>query len=81
MREKINVDNHIVTVDISLWTGRLQVEVDGKRVFNSWKMLYMSIILGLIAAVLLIIGIIIWYDLGYMMGRDGLKPLFPVLLK
>lgn len=32
MREKVNVDNHIVIVDISLWTGHLQIDVDGKRV-------------------------------------------------
>lgn len=81
MREGINVDDHIVVVDISLWTGRFQIYVDGKRVFNSWKILYISIILGIIATILLIISTIIWYDLGYMMGKDGVEPLFQILLK
>lgn len=81
MIQEVNIDNHIVIVDISFWTGRLQIDVDGKRVINSWKMLYMSIILAIIATILLIIGIIIWYDIGYMMGKDGLEPLFPISFK
>ena len=78
MREEVIIDNHIVAVDISLWTCRIQIEVDGKRIFNSWKILYISIISAIIATILLIIGIIIWYDLGYMMGKDGAVPLFPI---
>lgn len=81
MKEEINVDNHIVTVDIGLWTGRFQIAVDGKRVFNSWRILYISIVFAIIATILIIIGTIIWYDLGYMMGRDGADPLFSILIK
>lgn len=81
MRKEVNVDNHIVTVDISLTTGHFQIEVDGKREFNSWKMLYISIILAIIATILFIINIIIWYDIGYMMGKDRVDPLFSILLK
>lgn len=81
MRKDVNIDDHIVTVDISLWTCQFQIEVDGKRVFNSWKILYISIILAIIATILLIISIIIWYDIGYMMGRDGVEPLFSILIK
>lgn len=81
MRKEVNVDDHVVAVYISLWTGQFQIYVDGRRVFNSWRILYISIILAIIAAILLIFTVIIWYDVGYMMGKDGAEPLFSMLLK
>ena len=77
MRNEVNVDGKNITTDLNIWTGYFKIEVDGRKVLSSYKLTYLSIVLLIIAIILTILATSIWYQIGYNMGMQGMKPLFP----
>ena len=80
MRNEINVEGKNIVTDLNILTGYFKIEVDGKKVLDTHKLTYISIILAIAITILSILTLIIWYQLGYEMGKQGMKPLLPRLV-
>lgn len=75
MRNEIVVEGKNAATYLSLWTGYFKIDVDGRKVFETYKLTYISIIVAIFITILMVLTILIRYQIGYDMGMQGIPPL------